>query len=99
DAGPEVPGAARFARRRARGRFDEVSNVDVVAGLISVAANFGRASTQDRLRKDRDDSRLSHSVLTRTVHIGIPEHLGLESVDDLVVVEVVLDRELGATVG
>ena len=45
------------------------------------------------------DRREHVVVLPRAVDVGVPEDLRLEAVDDAVVMQVLLDRELGATVG
>src|SRR5262245_47567549 len=98
DAGSQVPRAGLSALQGAGGRLDEVADVDVIAGLPAVAADFRAPSGQDRLAEDRDDSGLAHAVLAGSVDVSVAEDLGLESVDYLVVVEVFLDRKLGAAV-
>src|SRR6266540_4102073 len=95
----EVPGTALSAGRRTGRGFNEIADVDVVARLLAVAADLWSPALQNGFREDRDDARLAGAVLSRPVDVGVAEDLDLEAVDDAVVVQVLLDRELGATVG
>ena len=76
------------------------SDEDVVARLLAVAADLGRACRRGSpSAEDRDDAGLARAVLAGPVDVGVAEDLRLEAVDDPVVVEVLLDRELRAAVG
>src|SRR5262249_58429676 len=84
--------------RGAGGGLDEVADVDVVARLLAVAVDLEGPRAEHRLGEDRDDAGLPGSVLPRPVDVAIPEDLGPQAVDDLVIVHVLLDRKLRAAV-
>ena len=93
-----VGGIGRFGRERIKDAVCDITGVDEVAGLISIAENGDAFPFGDAFRKDTDDAAFPAIPLTFSVDIGKAEDDVVDTVGEAVELEVILGRLLGEAV-
>ena len=85
-----VGGIGRFGRECIKDAVCDITGVDKVAGLISIAENGDTLPFGDAFRKDADDAAFSAVALAFTVDIGKAENDIVYAVSESVKLEIIL---------
>ena len=93
-----VGGIVRFDRERIKDAVCDITSVDEVAGLISIAENSDALPFGDAFRKDADDAAFPAVALAFTVDIGKAEDDIVYAVSEAVELEIILGGLFGETV-
>lgn len=93
-----VGGIGRFGRERIQDAVCDITGVDEVAGLISIAENSDALPFGDAFRKDADDAAFSAVALAFTVDIGKAENDIVYAVSEAVKLEIILGCLFGEAV-
>ena len=88
-AGADVAGQASPARRRTDERVDDVVDVDIVTGVLTVTVDDHRLAGDQALGEDRHHPGLAVGILTGPVHVGQGQRGELDRVQVAVGDEVV----------
>ena len=93
-----VGGIGRFGRERIKDAVCDITGVDEVAGLISIAENGDAFPFGDAFRKDADDAAFTTIPLTFAVDIGKAEDDIVDAISEAVELEIVLGCLFGEAV-
>lgn len=93
-----VGGIGRFGRERIEDAVCDITGVDEVAGLISIAENGDAFPFSDAFRKDADDAAFPAVALAFAVDIGKAEDDIVYAISKAVELEIVLSRLFGKAV-
>lgn len=93
-----VGGIGRFGRERVKDAVCDITGVNEVAGLISIAENGDALPFCHALRKDADDAAFSAVALPFTVDIGKAENDVVYAVGEAVELEIILGCLFGEAV-
>lgn len=93
-----VGGIGRFGRERIEDAVCDITSVNEVAGLISIAKNGDAVPFGDAFRKDADDAAFSAVSLAFTVDIGKAEDDIVYAVSEAVELEIILGCLFGEAV-
>ena len=93
-----VDGIGRFGRERLKDAVCDITGVDEVAGLISIAQNGDALPFGDAFRKDADDAAFSAVALPFAVDIGKAENDIVYAVSESVKLEIILGCLFGEAV-
>ena len=93
-----VGGIGRFGRERVKDAVCDITGVDEVAGLISIAENGDALPFGDAFRKDADDAAFPSVALAFTVDIGKAEDDIVYAVGEAVELEIILGGLFGEAV-
>ena len=93
-----VGGIGRFGRERIEDAVCDITGVDEVAGLISIAENGDALPFGDAFRKDADDAAFSAVALPFAVDIGKAEDDIVYAIGEAVELEIILGCLFGETV-
>ena len=93
-----VGGIGRFGRERVKDAVCDITGVNEVAGLISIAENGDALPFCHALRKDADDAAFSAVALPFTVDIGKAENDVVYAVGEAVELEIILGGLFGEAV-
>lgn len=93
-----VGGIGRFGRERIQDAVCDITGVDEVAGLISIAENSDALPFGDAFRKDADDAAFSAVALPFAVDIGKAENDIVYAVSESVKLEIILGCLFGEAV-
>ena len=93
-----VGGIGRFGRKRIKDAVCDITGVDEVAGLISIAENGDAFPFCDAFRKDTDDAAFPAVTLAFTVDIGKAEDDVVYAIGEAVELEIVLGCLFGEAV-
>lgn len=93
-----VGGIGRFGRERIKDAVCDITGIDEVAGLISIAQNGDALPFGDAFRKDADDAAFSAVALAFTVDIGKAENDIVYAVSEAVKLEIILGCLFGEAV-
>ena len=93
-----VGGIGRFGRERIEDAVCDITGVNEVAGLISIAENGDTLPFGDAFRKDTDDAAFSAVALAFTVDIGKAEDDIVYAVSEAVELEIILGCLFGEAV-
>ena len=93
-----VGGIGRFGRERIKDAVCDITGVDEVAGLISIAKNGDALPFGDAFRKDADDAAFPAVALAFTVDIGKAENDIVYAVSESVKFEIILGCLFGEAV-
>lgn len=95
----EVVGSiGRFGRERVKDAVCDITGVDEVAGLISIAENGDALPFGDPFRKDADDAAFPAVALAFTVDIGKAEDDIVYAIGEAVELEIILSCLFGEAV-
>ena len=93
-----VDGIGRFGRERLKDAVCDITGVDEVAGLISIAQNGDALPFGDAFRKDADDAAFPAVALAFAVDIGKAEDDIVYAIGEAVELEIILGCLFGETV-
>ena len=93
-----VGGIGRFGRERIKDAVCDITGVDEVAGLISIAENSDAFPFGDAFRKDADDTAFPAVALAFAVDIGKAEDDIVYAVGEAVELEIILGCLFGEAV-
>ena len=93
-----VGGIGRFGRERIKDAICDITGVDEVAGLISIAENGDAFPFGDAFRKDADDAAFPAIPLTFSVDIGKAEDDIVYAISKAVELEIILGCLFGEAV-
>ena len=93
-----VGGIGRFGRESIKDAVCDITGVNEVAGLISIAENGDALPFSHAFRKDADDAAFSAVALAFTVNIGKAENDIVYAVSEAVELEIILGCLFGETV-
>ena len=93
-----VGGIGRFGRERIKDAVCDITGVDEVAGLISIAENGDALPFSHAFRKDADDAAFPAVALPFAVDIGKAENDIVYAVSETVKLEIILGRLFGEAV-
>ena len=93
-----VGGIGRFGRERIQDAVCDITSVDEVAGLISIAENSDALPFCDAFRKDADDAAFPAVALAFTIDIGKAEDDIVYAVGEAVELEIILGCLFGEAV-
>ena len=93
-----VGGIGRFGRKRIKDAVCDITGVDEVAGLISIAENGDVLPFGDAFRKDADDAAFPTVALAFTVDIGKAEDDIVYAIGEAVELEIILSCLFGEAV-
>ena len=93
-----VGGIGRFGRERIKDAVCDITGVDEVAGLISIAENGDAFPFGDAFRKDADDAAFTAIPLAFAVDIGKAEDDIVDAIGEAVELEIVLGCLFGEAV-
>ena len=93
-----VGGIGRFGRERIKDAVCDITSIDEVAGLISIAENGDALPFGHAFRKDADDAAFSAVALAFTVDIGKAEDDVIYAVSESVELEIILSCLFGEAV-
>lgn len=93
-----VGGIGRFGRECIKDAVCDITGVDKVAGLISIAENGDTLPFGDAFRKDTDDAAFSAVALAFTVDIGKAENDIVYPIGEAVELEIILGCLFGEAV-
>ena len=93
-----VGGIGRFGRERIKDAVCDITGVDEVAGLISIAENGDAFRFGDAFRKDTDDAAFPAITLAFTVDIGKAEDDVVDAISKAVELEIILGCLFGEAV-
>lgn len=93
-----VGGIGRFGRERVKDAVCDITGVDEVAGLISIAENGDALPFGDPFRKDADDAAFPAVALAFTVDIGKAEDDIVYAIGEAVELEIILSCLFGEAV-
>ena len=93
-----VGGIGRFGRERVKDAICDITGVNEVAGLISIAENGDALPFGDAFRKNADDAAFSAVSLAFTVDIGKAENDIVYAVSETVKLEIILGCLFGEAV-
>ena len=93
-----VGGIGRFGRKRIKDAVCDITGVDEVAGLISIAKNGDALPFGDAFRKDADDAAFPAITLAFTIDIGKAEDDIVYAVSEAVELEIILGCLFGEAV-
>lgn len=95
----EVVGSiGRFGRKRIKDAVCDITGVDEVAGLISIAENGDAFPFGDAFRKDADDAAFPAVALAFAVDIGKAEDDVVDAISEAVELEIILGCLFGEAV-
>ena len=77
----------------------DIGNMDVVAGLQSIAVDHGCFTSEKTAQKDRHDTRFSMRILTLAIDVGVTQTGHIETVLNMEIEEVALSGQLRYAVG
>ena len=93
-----VGGIGRFGRERIEDAVCDITGVDEVAGLISIAENGDAFPFGDAFRKNADDAAFTAIPLAFAIDIGKAEDDVVDAVSEAVELEIVLGCLFGEAV-
>ena len=93
-----VGGIGRFSRERIKDAVCDITGVDEIAGLISIAENGDALPFGDAFRKDADDAAFPAITLAFTVDIGKAENDIVYAIGEAVELEIILGGLFGEAV-
>lgn len=93
-----VGGIGRFGRERVKDAVCDITGVNEVAGLISIAENGDSLPFSHAFRKDADDAAFPAVALPFAVDIGKAENDIVYAVSETVKLEIILGRLFGEAV-
>lgn len=99
DARSDVEDVRSIEAEREDVRAYYVSDIYVVARLLSVSVDDRLLAANESLTEDRDDARFAMGILPRSVHVGVSQDDMLDLMNFPIVIQILFDRILGDPVG